>query len=74
MSLTTGVRLPKVMLESQRMVESEFELFIGPKQEQELLKFGRNLKQSHDMTLEVLAAPLLDLLRWIYKYLSLIHI
>ena len=65
-----GVRLPKVMLESQRMVESEFELFIGPKQEQELLKFGRNLKQSHDMTLEVLAAPLLDLLRWIYKYVG----
>ena len=65
-----GIRLPKVMLESQRMVESEFELFIGPKQEQELLKFGRNLKQSHDMTLEVLAAPLLDLLRWIYKYVG----
>ncbi len=65
-----GARLPKVQLESQRMVESEFELFIGPKQEEELLKFGRNLKQSHDMTLVVLAAPLLDLLRWLYKYIG----
>ena len=65
-----GIRLPKVQLEAKRMVDSEFEVFIGPKEEQELLKFGRNLKQSHDMTLEVLATPLLDLLRWIYRYVG----
>ncbi len=66
-----GVRLPDVKsLEPQRLIESKFEVYLGPKSDEELLKFERNLIQSHDMTLETLAAPLLDLLRWIYRFVG----
>ena len=65
-----GVALPKTNLQPNLLVESDFRMFYGPKEDQELLKFGHNLEMSHDMTLEILAAPLLDLLRWIYGYVG----
>ena len=65
-----GVALPKTNIQPNLLVESDFKMFYGPKEDLELLKFGHNLEMSHDMTLEILAAPLLDLLRWIYGYVG----
>ena len=65
-----GVALPSTNLQPNLLVESEFSLYYGPKEDEELLKFGHNLVVSHDMTLEVLAGPLLDLLRLIYGYVG----
>ena len=65
-----GVALPSTNLQPNLLVESEFNLYYGPKEDEELLKFGHNLVVSHDMTLEVLAGPLLDLLRLIYGYVG----
>jgi YidC/Oxa1 family membrane protein insertase len=61
-----GVALPPTDLKPNLLVESGFKMYYGPKADEELLKFGDNLVMSHDMTLEVLAGPLLDLLRFIY--------
>ena len=65
-----GVALPSTDLQPNLLVESEFRMYYGPKEDEELLKFGHNLLVSHDMTLEVLAGPLLDLLRLIYGYVG----
>ena len=61
-----GVTLPTTDLNPNLQVESNFKLYYGPKADEELVKFGYKLEMSHDMTLEVLAGPLLDLLRFIY--------
>ncbi len=61
-----GVALPPTDLKPNLQVESNFKLYYGPKADAELVKFGYKLEMSHDMTLEVLAGPLLDLLRFIY--------
>ena len=61
-----GVALPTTDLKPNLQVESNFKLYYGPKADEELVKFGYKLEMSHDMTLEVLAGPLLDLLRFIY--------
>ena len=61
-----GVALPTTDLNPNLQVESNFKLYYGPKADEELVKFGYKLEMSHDMTLEVLAGPLLDLLRFIY--------
>ena len=58
-----GVALPPTNLQPNLLVESDFRMYYGPKADDELLKFGHNLVESHDMMLETLAAPLLDLLR-----------
>jgi len=65
-----GVSLPKTNLQSNLLVESNFKMYYGPKADEELIKFGNKLLESHDMTLEVLASPLLDLLRTIYQYVG----
>ena len=65
-----GVALPPTNLQPNLLVESDFRMYYGPKEDEELLKFGHNLVLSHDMTLEVLAGPLLDLLRLIYGYVG----
>tara|TARA_B100000579_G_scaffold252734_1_gene207936 strand:+ start:738 stop:2501 length:1764 start_codon:yes stop_codon:yes gene_type:complete len=61
-----GVALPSTDLKPNLQVESKFKLYYGPKADEELVKFGYKLEMSHDMTLDVLAGPLLDLLRFIY--------
>ncbi len=61
-----GIRLPLVELLPGKLVEVPFQLYFGPKDEAEMTKFGRNLNQSLNMTLESLAGPLLSLLRGIY--------
>jgi YidC/Oxa1 family membrane protein insertase len=65
-----GVALPPTNLQPNLLVESDFSMYYGPKEDEELLKFGHNLVESHDMTLEILAGPLLDLLRLIYGYVG----
>jgi len=65
-----GTRLDLVDLAPNRMVESGFQVYYGPKSDAELQKFGRHLVQAHDMTLEELAAPLLELLHWIYGFVG----
>ena len=65
-----GVALPPTNLQPNLLVESDFRMYYGPKEDEELLKFGHNLLVSHDMTLEILAGPLLDLLRLIYGYVG----
>ena len=65
-----GVALPLTNLKSNLLIESSFRMYYGPKADEELMKFGHKLSESHDMTLEVLAAPLLDLLRMIYGYVG----
>lgn len=65
-----GARLDLINLAPNRMVESGFQVYYGPKSDAELQKFGRQLVQAHDMTLEELAAPLLELLHWIYGYVG----
>ncbi len=65
-----GVALPPTNLQPNLLVESDFRMYYGPKADDELLKFGHNLVESHDMMLETLAAPLLDLLRMIYGYVG----
>jgi len=65
-----GVALPPTNLQPNLLVESDFRMYYGPKADDELLKFGHNLVVSHDMMLETLAAPLLDLLRMIYGYVG----
>ena len=62
-----GIRLPLVELLPGKLVEVPFQLYFGPKDEAEMTKFGRNLNQSLNMTLESLAGPLLSLLRGIYS-------
>ncbi|MBC8258440.1 MAG: membrane protein insertase YidC [SAR324 cluster bacterium] len=65
-----GVALPLTNLQPNLFVESNFRMYYGPKEDEELLKFGHNLVMSHDMTLEILAGPLLELLRLIYGYVG----
>lgn len=65
-----GVNLPPVDLNPEKQVQSNFQMYFGPKGENEMLKFGHNLFLSHDMTLEVLAKPLLKILIWIHSYVG----
>ncbi len=65
-----GMTLPPVDLKPNKQVESSFALYYGPKDEDEMLKFGRNLFLSLDLTLEVLAKPLLNVLKWIHSYVG----
>ena len=65
-----GVNLPPVDLNPEKQVQSNFQLYYGPKGEKEMRKFGHNLFLSHDMTLEVLAKPLLKILIWIHSYVG----
>ncbi|MGA1120748.1 MAG: YidC/Oxa1 family insertase periplasmic-domain containing protein, partial [bacterium] len=65
-----GARLPLVSLQPDRQIESNFRAYFGPKLEDEMLKFGHNLRESNAMFLETLAAPLLTLLHWIFGYVG----
>ena len=57
-------------LQPDRQIESNFRAYFGPKLEDEMLKFGHNLRESNAMFLETLAAPLLTLLHWIFGYVG----
>ncbi|MBF0278207.1 MAG: membrane protein insertase YidC [SAR324 cluster bacterium] len=65
-----GMSLPPVDLNPGKQIKSSFKLYYGPKVEKEMMKFGHNLFLSHDLTLEILAKPLLDILAWIYSYVG----
>lgn len=65
-----GIRLPPTDLMPNKQIESKLALYFGPKHVEEMHKFGRNLHESLDMRLEILADPLLRLLRYIYTYVG----
>lgn len=65
-----GIELPATALEPGKMVTSQFVLYLGPKSTDDMLKFGQRLEESLDLTLEVIAAPLLALLRWFHGYVG----
>lgn len=70
-----GFELPQVELQPGKMVMGEFQTYNGPKKVEELERFGSGLEESVVMPdlaaflrLDVLAWPMLALLRWFYGY------
>ena len=63
-----AVRLASVNLEAGKMVSSKFKLYLGPKSTAAMEKFGHKLEDSLDLTLDVLAAPMLAMLRWFNSF------
>lgn len=65
-------QLPQVELQPQKMVSSQFKMYMGPKKTAEMLKMGKNskLETSLDMNLDVLAQPLLALMHWFYSFVG----
>jgi YidC/Oxa1 family membrane protein insertase len=61
-----GVELPAVQLAPDNMIASKARLYMGPKKNSELAKFGDSLEESLDLTLDILASPLLVMLRWFH--------
>ena len=65
-----GVELPALELQPRKMISSQFRLFIGPKNVGEMRKFNDQLENSLDLTLDILARPLLAMLRWFHGYVG----
>ncbi|MFI5401291.1 MAG: membrane protein insertase YidC, partial [SAR324 cluster bacterium] len=65
-----GIELPGTDLAAGKMVSNHFVLYLGPKSTDDMLKFGQRLEDSLDLTLEVIAAPMLAMLRWFYSYVG----
>ncbi|MBI3994173.1 MAG: membrane protein insertase YidC [Candidatus Lambdaproteobacteria bacterium] len=65
-----GVELPALELQPQKMISSQYRLFVGPKNVGEMRKFNDQLENSLDLTLDILARPLLAMLRWFYGYVG----
>ncbi len=63
-----GANLPAVIIQPNKMVEAKFLLYYGPKNQDDMQSFGDKLELSMDLTLEVVAMPLLQLLLWIESY------
>jgi len=61
-----GSELPAVDLSPGEMSVSKAQMYMGPKQTDELMKFGGKLEQALDLNLDVLASPLLAMLQWFY--------
>lgn len=64
------VQLPVMVLQPNQPVDLPFQLYFGPKNDTEMLKFGKHLEMSHKMTIAVVSKPLLALLLWIYSYVG----
>ena len=47
---------------------NSFEIFIGPKEKEQMRLFSKNLEQSLDLTFDFLGQPMLIALRWFYKF------
>jgi YidC/Oxa1 family membrane protein insertase len=63
-----GIELPEVALEPGKMVSSQFRLYLGPKRVSEMEKFGSKLEGSLDLTLDILAQPMLAMMRWFHSF------
>ena len=48
--------------------QNSFEIFIGPKEKEQMRLFSKNLEQSLDLTFDFLGQPMLIALRWFYKF------
>ena len=68
--ITLNIPSKPVELKPNKPVKSSFKLYFGPKDETQMLEFGHNLSLSHDLTLEILAKPLLKVLIWIHSYVG----
>ncbi|MDH4249307.1 MAG: membrane protein insertase YidC, partial [Deltaproteobacteria bacterium] len=62
------IDLPQVALQPDKMISSEFQMYLGPKATGELTKFGSRLDEALNLTLEVLALPMLALMRWFHSF------
>ena len=49
--------------------QTSFEIFIGPKEKDQMALFSRNLEQSLDLTFDFLGQPMLIALRWFYDFI-----
>lgn len=65
-----GVELPEVQLQPGKMISSRSSMYLGPKQEHEMAKFGHKLTEALDLRLDTLAHPLLALMRWLHSYVG----
>ena len=63
-----GANLPAVTIQPSKMIQAKFQLYYGPKNQDDMETFGEKLELSMDLTLEVVAMPLLKLLLWIESY------
>jgi YidC/Oxa1 family membrane protein insertase len=63
-----GLELPETSLAPGMMVANKFVLYLGPKNTDEMLKFGQRLEESLDLTIEIIAAPMLAMLRWFNSF------
>jgi YidC/Oxa1 family membrane protein insertase len=63
-----GMELPQVDLQPDKMIASDFRLYLGPKNVDEMQKFGNGLEESLDLTLDLLAQPMLALMRWFHSF------
>ena len=57
----------KRILNAREKWETEFEIFIGPKEKKQMSLFSNNLIQSLDLTFDFLGQPMLIALRWFYN-------
>lgn len=65
-----GIELPAVALQPNKLVTGDFMLYMGPKRVADMRKFDAELENSLDLTLDVLATPLLVMLRWFHSYVG----
>ena len=61
-----GSELPQVELAPGEMSTSKAQVYMGPKKTAEMMKFGGKLESALDLTLDVLASPLLAMLHWFF--------
>lgn len=67
---TYGVETPVVSLQSDQQIRHGFKLYIGPKDSGLMAEFGDKLEESLNLTLEMLAQPMLSMLRWFQSYFN----
>jgi len=65
-----GIELPAVALQPNKLVSGEFMVYLGPKQVADMRRFDAELENSLDLTLDILATPLLVMLRWFHSYVG----
>lgn len=70
-----GMELPQTAIPPGQMVQGEFKVYMGPKSLSDLEKFGNHLEEAlvlpavgNFLKLDLLAWPMLSLLRWLYSY------
>ncbi len=65
-----SIELPTVALQPNKLVTGDFMVYLGPKKVADMRRFDAELENSLDLTLDVLATPLLVMLRWFHSYVG----